>query len=243
MTAVCSLALVLMLPAMLPAEESKASPVGKKIADFTLRDYRGAERSLKEFTQHKLVVVAFLGCECPVAKLYGARLAELAKEYEAKSVAFVGINSNQQDGVSAIAHYTRAHKIEFPVLKDVGNVVADLFGAEKTPEVFVLDSQGVIRYAGRVDDQYGIGYTRPKPEHRDLVAALDELLDGKPVTTARTETQGCFIGRVRQPAKDGKVTYSKQIARILQNRCVECHHPGAIGPFSLTRYEDAAGWA
>jgi thiol-disulfide isomerase/thioredoxin len=243
MKTACSLVAAALLPLVVFAEDTKPTPVGKKIAEFTLRDYRGPERSLKEFTTGKLTVVAFLGCDCPLAKVYGPRLAALAKEYEGKGVAFVGVNSNQQDTPSAVGQYAKTHGISFPILKDPGNVVADRFGAERTPEVFVLDGERVVRYTGSIDDQFGIGYSRPKAEHRYLVAALDELLAGKAVTTSRMESEGCFIGRFRKPAATGSVTYSKQIARIFQRHCVDCHHAGAIGPFPLTTYDECVGFA
>src|SRR5690606_31094792 len=88
------------------------------VADFKLQDFRGAEHKLSDWQDKKLVVIAFLGTECPLAKLYGSRLAELAKEYEPKGVQFVGINSNKQDTLRKIAHYAAQHKIEFPLLKD-----------------------------------------------------------------------------------------------------------------------------
>jgi hypothetical protein len=158
-------------------------------------------------------------------------------------VAFLAIDSNQQDSLAQMAHLARAHRIEFPLLRDPGNAVADRFSAQRTPEVFVLDSERVIRYRGRVDDQYGIGYARPAPKQRDLAAAIDEVLAGKPVSRPITEPSGCLIGRVqRQPAR-GEITYSNQIARILGRHCVSCHRAGSIAPFALTSYEDAAGWA
>jgi peroxiredoxin len=243
MKAVMSLVLVVVPSIALASPEQKVAAIGKTVANFKLRDYRGAERALEDFTDHKVTVIAFVGSECPVAKLYGARLAELAKGYEPKGVAFVAINSNQQDSISAITQYAREHHITFPILKDVKNVVADQLGAQRTPEVFVLDKERVVRYHGRIDDQYGVGYTRKKAEHRNLATALDELLAGKPVTTPETQAAGCFIGRVQNPSTKGDVTYSKQIARIIQKRCIECHHPGEIGPFSLTSYDEVVGWA
>ena len=61
---------------------------------------------------------------------------------------------------------------------------------QRTPEVFLLDADRVIRYHGRIDDQYGIGFRRDKPTRNDLEQALDELLAGKPITTAETEVVG-----------------------------------------------------
>ncbi len=239
MNAVAGLLLLLVAA---PADDGKA-PAGTKIDSFQLRDYRGAERSLKDFADRKLVVVAFLGTECPVAKLYAPRLAELAKEYGPKGVAVVGVNANQQDSVSDIDRHAKEHKLDFPILKDVGNVVADRFGAQRTPEVFVLDKDRVVRYRGRIDDQYGVGYVKSKPGRRDLACALDELLDGKPVSTPATEAAGCFIGRVKKEAAKGSVTYTKHIAPLLNKNCLECHRPGQVAPFSLTSYDEVVGWA
>ena len=99
-------------------------------------------------------------------------------------------------------------------------------GAVRTPEVFVLDAGRVVRYWGRIDDQYGVGYIRDEARREDLKTALDELLAGKEVSVPVTETTGCHIGRVREPKPDSDVTFSNQIARLLNRRCVECHLRG-----------------
>jgi peroxiredoxin len=225
------------------AAEPAQSPIGRKIENFSLRDDRGGEHALADFKESKLLVVAFLGTECPLAKLYAPRLAQLESQFGPQSVAFVGINANQQDSVTEIAHYARTHELKFPILKDVGNVVADQFGAIRTPEVFVLDSSRAVRYWGRIDDQYVVGVQRPKATRNDLAAALTELLAGKPVSQPVTQAVGCFIGRINRPNGQADVTYSREIARIFQQRCVECHRAGEIAPFSLTSYADATGWA
>jgi peroxiredoxin len=234
--------LLILAPGLAGAEDITSS-VGKKIDDFKLRDFRGVERSLADYADRNLVVVAFMGTECPVAKLYGPRLAQLAKELEAKGVAFIGINANQQDSITAIAQYAQDNEIHFRILKDVGNVVADRFRATRTPQVFLLDKTRTIRYQGRIDDQYGIGYIRPNAEQRDLVRALEELLAGKEVSQPVTTAPGCLIGRVSREVAKTDITYTKHIAPILQKRCVECHRKGEIAPFSLTSYRAAVGWA
>ena len=217
--------------------------IGRKIADFRLQDIKGGWHELKDVDASKVVVVAFLGTECPLAKLYGPRLAEMARTYADKGVTFLAIDSNRQDSITELTHYAREHGIEFPILKDVGNVVADKFGALRTPEIFVLDKERVVRYHGRVDDQYGVGFIRPEATNKDLAIALDELLEGKQLTKASTPTPGCLIGRVRSEQSGSDITYSNQISRIFQKRCVECHREGEVAPFALKGYEDAAGWA
>ena len=224
-----------------PAEEY--SPLGHRVENFSLRDFRGKQHSLGDYNDSKIVVVAFLGTECPLAKLYGPRLQKLSDTYRTKGVTFLGINSNSQDSITELAVYARRHRLSFPQLKDVGNKIADQFSAKRTPEVFVLDDRRAVRYWGRIDDQYGIGYIRDEPKRNDLATAIDEMLAGKPVRIAQTESVGCHIGRIHKPDTESKITYTNQIARILQKRCVECHRKGDIAPFALTEYDEVAGWA
>ena len=233
----------LALLASSPLFAADEGPLGRSVTPFALPDSRGKEHSLADFDKAPAVVVAFVGTECPLAKLYAPKLVKLAADYKGKGVVFLAIDSNAQDSLAAIAAYARAHQVEFPVLKDLGNKVADQFGAERTPTVYVLDAKRTIRYMGRVDDQYGIGFQKDRAGSRDLAAALDEVLADKPVTKAKTDVQGCFIGRVRDPKAESAVTYTKHIAPILNARCVECHRTGEIAPFELSNYKQAAAWS
>ena len=222
-----------------PAETPQ---IGRKVEDFSLRTFRGAPWTLSDVADKPVVVLAFLGTECPLAKLYAPRLAALDAEYAPRNVAIVGINANVQDSVTEIAAYAERHQLGFPILKDVDNRLADDIGAQRTPEVVVLDRERTIRYHGRIDDQYLVGVSRDKPQRRDLAIAIDELLAGQPVSVPATEVTGCFIGRASRGAPSGNITYASHIAEILNRRCVECHRQGQIGPFALTSYDDLQGW-
>jgi peroxiredoxin len=204
----------------------QANSVPNSAVDFRLHDHRGAWHALEEARERKLVVLAFVGTECPLANAYAPRLVELAKSYEARGVAFFGVDANPQDGPVAIGRFAEVHAIPFPILKDVGNELASRVGAERTPEVFVLDETRKVRYRGRIDDQFALGVHRPAPTKRELADAIEALLVGKAVDTPRTEAAGCRIGKVIKPAAAGEITYAKQVSRILQSRCVSCHRPG-----------------
>jgi peroxiredoxin len=243
MNATAILLAVLAISPMGEAPKERKTLSDKPVASFKLRDYRGVWRSLDDCKDKKLVVVAFLGTECPLSHRYAARLSELAAEFESKGVAFFGVISNQQDSIRKIAQLAKEQKVSYPLLKDVGNTVADQFAARRTPEVFLLDDKRIVRYHGRIDDQYGIGYARPQPTRRDLAVALEELLAGNTVSRPITETEGCLIGRVKRSASQASVTYTKQIAPLLNKHCVSCHHAGSLAPFALTSYSDASGWA
>jgi peroxiredoxin len=242
--ALSSLVLLAIVASCLSAKEKpRATAIGKQIENFSLADVRGKAHALADGKDQALIVVAFVGTECPLATQYAGRLVELAAQYKERGVSVIAIDSNQQDSLAEMTHFERVQKIEFPLLKDPGNVVADQFGAERTPEVFVLDKERRVRYHGRIDDQFTYGRQRPKAQQNYLVDAIDQLLAGKEVATPETDVVGCYIGRVLKPQANSPVTYSNQIARIFNKRCVECHRAGEIGTFALTNYEEAVGWA
>jgi hypothetical protein len=109
-------------------------------------------------------------------------------------VAFVGINANKQESAAEVADHAKSHGFPFPVLKDEGNVQADAFGAQVTPEVYVYDPAWTLRYHGRIDeDMKGDHVASP-----DLRNALDALLAGKDVPAKETKAFGCSIKRVEK---------------------------------------------
>ena len=218
-------------------------PASKKVESFELRDFRGKTWKLEDFKDSKVLVIAFVGTECPLVKLYASRLQELQDEYAEQSVQFVAINSNQQDSITEMAHFARKFEIKFPMLKDPGNRVADQLGAERTPEVYVLDRDRNIRYRGVIDDQFTYGIQRTKIDNRYMLDAIKSLIDGTSVKIEKTEVAGCHIGRLLKPDESSPVTYGNQISRIMSDHCVSCHRPGEIAPFSLTTYDEVVGWA
>ena len=220
----------------------ETTPVGQTFADFTLDNCYGRPVSLSDFEDKKIVVVAFLGTECPLAKLYGPRLNEVESKYKSKGVALIGINSNSQDSLTELAAYAHRFDVNYPLLKDTGNKVADAMSAKRTPEVYVLDQSRTVRYHGRIDDQYGVGYSKDKQVHSDLNAAIDDLLAGRKVRVPKTEAVGCHIGRLKKTQPVGEITYTKHIAAIFNSRCVSCHREQEIAPFTLTSYDDVLGW-
>jgi peroxiredoxin len=228
---------------VLRSAEKGTAKLGTRAAEFALPDTSGRTVALDRFKDRKAVVVVFIGTECPINNAYMLRLVQLEKSYRARGVQFLAINANQQDTPKRVADHAKEYGLSFPVLKDAGNVVADQFGAQRTPEAFVLDGERIIRYQGRIDDQYGVGYKRPKPIHRDLADALDAMLAGKSVAEPATSAAGCLIARVTKIQTDGQVTFTRHIAHILQKNCQECHRPGQVGPMSLITYDDVVPWA
>ncbi len=209
---------------------------------FQLPDVEGNLVRLEKQENRHLTVICFLGTECPLARLYAARLNEMNEAFP--DVDLVGMCSNQQDSLEDLIAYRDKYKINFALIKDRNNIVADQFQAQRTPEVFLLDQDLDICYRGRIDDQYQPGVAKSKTTRDDLKIAITEFLAGSNITMDSTEPYGCLIGRIKKASDpNSEITFSNQISRILQNHCSECHQDGQIGPMSLTDYDEIVGWA
>ncbi len=237
------------LPCATAADESPPlpAPLGIRLADWTLpHSADGQPWSLAEKGRDaRVVVVLFLGTQCPVNNLYMPTLAALQKQYAPQGVLFVGINSNAHDDRARVARHAQEFNLPFAVLKDEGARLADRFAADRTPIAFVLDGTRTVRYRGRIDDRYDKGVQRAHASRQDLVEAIDAVLAGRTVERPVTEPAGCPIARPPHPAPAAgpPVTYAKHVARLLQEHCQECHRPGEAAPFPLLTYQDAAGWS
>ena len=184
-TAVCALSAVAL---------AESPAIGAAAPDFQLTTLDGKSFSLaSEAKAHKAVVVMFISTQCPYSNAYNDRMRDMASAYASKGVVFAGLNSNKNEDAAKATSHAKAHGHTFPIMKDPGNKVADMYDAQHTPTVFVIDPQGKVRYEGRIDENYEdpAGVTSP-----DLKNALDSLLAGKPVAKTVTKAFGCSIKRV-----------------------------------------------
>jgi thiol-disulfide isomerase/thioredoxin len=145
----------------------------------------------QEIKTGEVTVVTFISTTCPVSNSYNDRMKDLYRYYAGKGVKFVFLNSNQNESAAAIQDHARQAGFEFPVHKDAGNVLADRFGAQYTPESFLLDRTGNIRYHGRIDDAQNPARVR----QNSLRLALDAVLSGGEVAVGETKAFGCTIKR------------------------------------------------
>jgi peroxiredoxin len=176
--------------ASLCAQEFK---VGSKVTDFQVQDLDGKSVPFAAL-RGPLTVVTFVATQCPVSNSYNQRMVAVYKDYAQKDVKFVFVNANRSEPPSEVREHSKRVGFPFPVYKDANNVVANRFGAEVTPESYVIDGSGVIRYHGSIDDSQNEARIRT----RGLQLALDALLAGKPVEMTGTKAFGCTIKRVRK---------------------------------------------
>jgi peroxiredoxin len=179
----------------LAGEACAAGPlIGAPAPDFQRTTLDGKSFSLSEAARSRTaVVVMFIATQCPYSNAYNDRMRDMAIAYEKQGILFVGINSNKSEPADDVAAHARKHGFTFPLMKDPGNKVADLYAAGHTPEIFVVDRGGMLRYHGRIDENYENPSRVASPDLKD---ALDAMLAGKPVAKAETKAFGCSIKRV-----------------------------------------------
>jgi len=171
-------------------------PLGTVAPDFTLVNVDGREVSLADFAGAPALLVAFICNHCPYVKHVAPALADLAREYQARGVAVVAISSNDPAGYPADSPEQMVAEAEmrgytFPYLFDDTQGVAKAYGAACTPDFYVFDKSQKLVYRGQMDE------SRPdsgKPvTGKDLRAALDAVLAGKPVSPDQKPSLGCNI--------------------------------------------------
>jgi len=227
-------------------ESSLRAESPPSINDSVWEDVTGRKVAWSEGPQFR--VWAFLGCECPVARLYGVRLQELADALDGNpaskgAIQWVGVLSNSHDSPEDIRAFADELQVRFPLVKDADQSLARAWHATRTAEVVVVDRQGAIRYRGRIDDQYAPGVKRSKSLHSELKDALSALLEGREPDVVVTEPTGCLITLESGESTDATMTFAKDVAPVLYRHCAECHRSGEIGPFDITDFDEVRGWS
>ena len=175
---------------------SRMLPLGTSAPDFNLPDTSGNTVSLADFEKSPALLVVFMCNHCPFVKHVLGNLVELIKDYQAREVAIVGINSNDvanhpDDSPEMMAELTRESGLTFPYLYDETQEVARSYGAACTPDFFLFDGERSLVYRGQMDDSRpgnGISVTGA-----DLTAAIDAVLGEGPVASEQKPSMGCNI--------------------------------------------------
>ena len=196
MTLTKTLVPALLLAATLAPSTARADlKIGQPAPDFSLPNASDGKTlvALKPLlAKDKGVLVLFIATTCPVSNAYNERMAALGRDFEPKGVAVIGVNANKSEHCAEISTHAAAHGLAFTIVKDDEAKVANLYGAQHTPEAFLVDAKGTLVYHGRIDDNRD---EPAKVKSPDLRNALDALVAGKPIAVAETKAFGCSIKR------------------------------------------------
>jgi len=209
--------------------------------NFSLIDLSGVTHNLDQNDGRRVRAFVFLSTECPVSNGYLKTLNELHAKFSGKQVDLFGIVADSSvTRTQATKHFTE-FKTTFPILFDASGLLLQALKPSHVPEAFVLDRASQLVYRGAIDNAWeAIGRRRPKAESQFLADAITAALDGKEVAVAETKPVGCLIETPPRGDEKAKVTYARDIAPIIQSRCLNCHREGQVAPFALADYEQTA---
>jgi peroxiredoxin len=171
-------------------------PLGTAAPDFKLPDTNGKTVSLADFKGAPALAVLFICNHCPYVKHLRAGLAQFGRDYTSKGVAIVAISSNDaknyaDDSPAKMKEEVKLAGYTFPYLYDETQAVAKAYRAACTPDIYLFDKDQKLVYRGQFDDSRpGNGVT---VTGKDLRAATDAVLAGKPVSPNQKVSMGCNI--------------------------------------------------
>lgn len=171
-------------------------PLGTVAPPFSLPDTDGRIVSLEDYRKAPAMLVVFLCNHCPFVKHILPKFLELAREYQRRGVGIVGISSNNvanypDDSPRKMAELSRTLDFSFPYLYDESQQIAKAYDAACTPDFYLFDRKGRLVYRGQMDDSRP---TNGRPvTGADLRAAMDAVLEGRPVSDDQKPSVGCNI--------------------------------------------------
>lgn len=189
------LASLLLAPALLTAQAERTTGpgnvIGMKLDAVTVEDTKGPV-TFKP-SDAAATVLVFVSAQCPVSNAYNERMNVLNTDYTAKNVRLIFADANVTENLEEIRKLKDrpTNPLDVPTYRDAENAMADKLNAHATPEAYVIDKDGVVRYHGAIDNNREVD----KVTSHSLRTALDEVLAGKAVTTPTTRAFGCSIKR------------------------------------------------
>jgi hypothetical protein len=166
-------------------------------AEIRMKDVSGKLISLSDVRTPNGLVVMFSCNTCPYVEKNQARTRAIGSLAQEKGIGFIVLNSNegsrdQDDSYKDMQQYARAQQYAWPYTIDSKNELADAFGASRTPECYLFDSDGKLVYQGAIDDNPA---DQSKIKRKHLELAINEMLEGKDVTVKKSRSVGCSIKR------------------------------------------------
>lgn len=166
--------------------------LGTIVPDFTLNDLLSNKPFVLSEQRGKLLLLDFWSIECPWSQHYDAYFVEQVPRWQEAGITFWMINSNVNETPEEIRVKAKELSIDWPVLHDLGNMVADALGAQTTPHLYLISAEGVLLYNGAVDDR---SFRQREATTNHIEAALEAVLAGRKPDPAQTPAYGCTIVR------------------------------------------------
>ncbi len=169
--------------------------LGATAPEFKLPGVDGKTVALADLAEKKALCVIFSCNHCPYVQAYEARMIELQQRFGAQGLQIIAINSNDvaayaEDSFDAMKVRAKEQGFNFLYLRDEEQSVAQAYGAQRTPHIFLFDAARRLAYVGRIDDNYK---DAKAVKSHELADAIEDILAGRPVKVAETFAVGCSI--------------------------------------------------
>jgi Tfp pilus assembly protein PilF len=176
----------------------------------------------------------FTTSDCPIANRYAPEIQRLHRAYSKHGITFRLVYVNPRESEETVRAHADRFGFAMETVRDPQHALVKKFGITVTPEAAVVDRQGRVVYRGRIDDRYvEIGVDRQRATRHELEDALEAIVTDRRVPVASAPAVGCIVADF-QP-----VSFSRDVAPILFEKCASCHRPDGPAPFSLLTYADA----
>ena len=210
--------------------------IDRKINKLQLKNIDGKMSSLYEASSKGTLLFIF-DVDCPMSLKLAPKIKRLEEEFNNITFKHLAISKQVENSDLLKTYKERGFKGELLIDSKEGTAASTL-KVKTTCEVFLIDPRGTLIYRGAIDDQYGIGFVKEKPTKHYLKNAVQSYLKDEQPKLRLTSAPGCLVEHKEQAVVDQKITFHKDISRLLQSHCQRCHHKGGVGPFELVSYEE-----
>lgn len=215
--------------ALAGALSSNAFAAPERAGDFALLDHNGDFHQFSKYRNKDAVVVLSQANSCAASQAAMAQFNDLRAQWESKNVAFLLLNSAQDD-LASVRKAAQESNIDLPILLDGSQLVAETLGISMAGEVLVLDPERLaVLYRGPVDGR--------------IAETLNKEQAGAAQDTVVMEVAGCDIAVPTVPSVASAPDYATEVAPIVVENCAECHREGGIGPFAMNSHLMLQGWS
>lgn len=216
-----------------------------EVSNFGLYDQNGDFHTLYYHTDAPAIVLFIQGNACPIVRNAVSDYRAVREQFKDQNVRFWMLNANLQDNRENVAQEAKEFDIDFPILIDETQLVAEELQLHRTAEAIVIKPKDwVITYRGPINDRIGYESQRNEAKHHYLADAIKATIKDQPIAEKAIKGKGCLIKLANKDASEfAKISYEKEVAPLLKENCTQCHVKGGIAPWAMDSHAAVEGWS
>jgi peroxiredoxin len=223
---------------------SIAANAADRISDFSLVDQEGRFFQLSRNSNQKAIVLISYDDSSKDARRAASELADIAEDFADQKVAFAIVNVTSEADKNVIRKIANDRKIDIRILMDNSQLVAEEIGLTRTAEAIIIDPVAkTVVYRGAISKAVAKGSRSERNAASYVADALTAMLAGQDIAQTQLASKGEVITFPMMTAHQDSLSYAKDIAPILEERCVTCHQEGGIAPFAMSSHQMIQGWS